>query len=108
MGRTKQFIRSIVNHRSRTSGRSDSRRSAVAERPQNLRPARPAEHTHNDHSNQYEVSHADSPQTGARAYRGSHRAEHLHRTDDQRSSRVGGHHDTDQHQHQDQDHSSHR
>ena len=31
-GRTRQFIRSLVNHRSETAGRSDSRRSAVIER----------------------------------------------------------------------------
>ena len=75
----------------------------MVECPQNLRLVRSADHTDNSHSNQYAVSHADRPQTGARAYRGSHRAERLHRTADLRSSRVGGHHTSDQHQ----DRSSH-
>ena len=101
--RTRQFIRSLVNHRSGTPGRSDSRRSAVVEHPQNLRPTPSAEHSDNSHSNQYAVSHTDRPQTGARAYRGSHRAERRLHPDDRRSSRVGGHHDTDQHR----DRSSH-
>ena len=75
----------------------------MVECPQNLRPAPSAEHTDNSHSSQYAVSHTDRPQSGARAYRGSHRAERLHRTGDLRSSRVGSHHTTDQRQ----DHSSH-
>lgn len=69
----------------------------MAERPQNLRPARLAERTHNSHRTQYSDARADSPQTASHSYRGSHRAERMHRADDQRSSRVGRHHhDPDQ------------
>ena len=68
----------------------------MLERPQNLRPARSADHTDNSHSSQYGLPQADGPQTRARAYRGSHRAERLRRPADLRSSRVGGHHDQPQ------------
>jgi hypothetical protein len=72
------------------------RRSAVAERPHNLRQARSAERTHNSHTDRYD-STGDGPQSAGRSYRGSHRAERLHRTPDElRGSRVGRHHATDQ------------
>jgi hypothetical protein len=83
----------------------------VTERPQNLRPTRMTERTHNsghhhDESRRDEDrgasrSYGVSSSTGS-SYRGSHRAEHMARTEDtgsialQRSSRVGHHHG-DQH-----------
>ncbi|WP_158647396.1 hypothetical protein [Actinoplanes sp. ATCC 53533] len=72
----------------------------MTERPHNVRPARPADRTHN--SNRYQPSAADRGEgtqttTATRAYRGSHRAERMHRVDDHtgahhRSSRMGRHH----------------
>jgi hypothetical protein len=72
----------------------------VTERPQNVWPARTAARTHN--SNRYQPFAADRGEgtqttTASRAYRGSHRAERMHRPDDhegarQRSSRMGRHH----------------
>jgi len=87
--------------RTAKAARSDSRRRPeVTERPQNVRPARPADRTHN--SNRYQPSAADRGEgtqttTATRAYRGSHRAERMHRVDDHtgahhRSSRMGRHH----------------
>jgi hypothetical protein len=61
----------------------------MPERPQNLRPSRTAERTHNDHDSQYPAG----GRTAGRSYHGGHRAERLHRPDDdQRRSRVGHHH----------------
>lgn len=74
----------------RSGDRSEpSRRSAVAERPHNVRPAGGAERTHNSRRHRTE-SPAGDTEPGFRAYRGSHRAEDsaAHR----RSSRVGRHH----------------
>lgn len=87
--------------RTAKAARSDSRRRPeVTERPHNVRPARPADRTHN--SNRYQTSAADRGEgtqttTATRAYRGSHRAERMHRVDDHtgahhRSSRMGRHH----------------
>jgi hypothetical protein len=61
----------------------------VTERPQNVRPARSAERTHNSH--RYQSAEGGQTATAVRAYRGSHRAERMHRADD-RTSRVGRHH----------------
>lgn len=95
-----QIIRTI-RIRTAEAARSDSRRrSAVTERPQNVRPARTADRTHNSH--RYQPHAADRGEgtqttTATRAYRGSHRAERMHRSDDRtgahhRSSRMGRHH----------------
>ena len=73
----------------------------MTERPQNVRPARSADRTHNSH--RYQPSNGDRAEsssqttTATRAYRGSHRAERMHRPDDHdgarhRSSRMGHHH----------------
>ena len=72
----------------------------MTERPQNVRPSRTADRTHN--SNRYQPYAADRGEvtqttTATRAYRGSHRAERMHRAGDpagahQRSSRMGRHH----------------
>jgi hypothetical protein len=91
----------IISIRTAKAARSDSRRrSEVTERPQNLRPARNADRTHNSHRYQpIVVDRGEGTQTttAIRAYRGSHRAERMHRTDDHvgaghRSSRMGRHH----------------
>lgn len=81
----------------------------MTERPQNVRPARTADRTHN--SNRYQPWAADRGEgtqttTATRAYRGSHRAERMHRNDDHtgaqhRSSRMGRHHAEPRHDHQD-------
>ena len=81
----------------------------MTERLQNVRPARTADRTHNSH--RYQRAGADRGEsfrttTAVRAYRGSHRAELMHRPDDHtgahhRGSRMGRHH-TDQRQ--DHDH----
>jgi hypothetical protein len=78
----------------------------VTERPQNLRPARSADRTHNSH--RYHPYGNDGgaggpTATAIRAYRGSHRAEHLHGAADgtgefHRSTRVGRHHADQEHQ----------
>jgi hypothetical protein len=60
----------------------------VAENLRNLRQARTAERTHNNHGSRYPAGE----RTAARSYRGSHRSERRHRADDQRNSRVGHHH----------------
>jgi hypothetical protein len=72
----------------------------VTERPQNVRPSRTTDRTHN--SNRYQSLTGDRGEgtqttTATRAYRGSHRAERMHRADDHtgahhRSSRMGRHH----------------
>jgi hypothetical protein len=104
-----QIIRSI-SIRTAKAARSDSRRrSAVTERPQNVRPARTADRTHNSH--RYQPSAADRGEstqttTATRAYLGSHRAERMHRPDDRtgahhRSSRMGRHHVEQQQDNQD-------
>jgi hypothetical protein len=69
----------------------------VTERPQNVRPARSAERTHNSHRYQQAGAEGGQTATAIRAYRGSHRAERMHRADDRtgahhRSTRVGRHH----------------
>jgi hypothetical protein len=101
-----------ISIRTAKAARSDSRRrSAVTERPQNVRPARTADRTHNSNRNQpFVTDRGEGTQTttATRAYRGSHRAERMHRADDHagaqhRSSRVGRHHtdhprDTQDHQ----------
>jgi hypothetical protein len=103
-----------ISSRSAQPARSDSRRrSEVTERPQNVRPARHADRTHNSH--RYQPSAADRPEGGTqttttRAYRGSHRAEFMHRPDDRtgshhRSSRMGRHHAEQQ---DNQDHQQNR
>ena len=69
----------------------------MTERPQNVRPARSTERTHNSRRHTSE-SHWDDGQSPSRAYRGSHRAQSMHRADDgqaaanDRSSRMGRHH----------------
>jgi hypothetical protein len=80
-----------------------SRRSAVAERPQNIRPSSIVERSYtsnSDHANTHHgrrlIPEARSEENH-RPYRGSHRAGSLHHADDQtaaqqRSSRVGRHH----------------
>lgn len=66
----------------------------MSERPQNIRPARVLERTHNSRRHQATDVRPDDAQ-GSK-YRGSHRAERQHRADDSpahhRSSRVGRHH----------------
>jgi hypothetical protein len=62
----------------------------MTERPQNLRPARTTERTQNSNRYQYAAGPTESPTA---SYRGSHRVERPHWADDQRSSRVGRHHD---------------
>ncbi len=90
-----------ISIRTAKAARSDSRRrSEVTERPQNVRPTRSADRTHN--SNRYQPPAADrgdgtQTTTATRAYRGSHRAERMHRVNDHtgahhRSSRMGRHH----------------
>jgi len=69
----------------------------VTERPQNVRPARSAERTHNSHRYQPAGPEGGQTATAVRAYRGSHRAERMHRVDDRtgafhRGSRMGRHH----------------
>ena len=71
----------------------------MTERPQNARPSRAADRTHN--GNRFQPPVPD-PGVGTRttivirAYRGSHRAERMPRTDDrtaaQHRSRMGRHH----------------
>ena len=67
----------------------------MAERPQNVRPARSTERTHNSRRLQAE-SGSDEAQSASRSYHGSHRAERPDRPGDsltnQRRSRVGRHH----------------
>ena len=67
----------------------------MAEHPQNVRPARTADRTHNSRRHQVEAG-SDDTQSITRSYRGAHGAEHMHRAEDspfhQRSSRVGRHH----------------
>jgi hypothetical protein len=67
----------------------------MAERPQNVRPARTAERTSNSRRHHAE-SRSEETQSISRSYRGAHRAERMHRAEEsaahQRSSRVGRHH----------------
>ena len=92
-----KLMRSIVSNRS-TDRSESSRRSAVAERPHNVRPARTAERTHNSRRHHHAAdTRVDEPQSGGRSYRGSHRAERQHRAEDSvvashRGSRMGHHH----------------
>ncbi len=55
------------------------RRSSLTERPQNVRPGQVLERTHN--SRRHHAEHPEVP-AQSRAYRGSHRAERMHRADD--------------------------
>jgi hypothetical protein len=70
----------------------------VTERPHNVRSARTLERTHNSRRHQAESTWDDTQSIASRGYRGSHRAERMHRADDvynaafDRSSRVGRHH----------------
>jgi hypothetical protein len=91
-----QVIRSTVSHRS--PDRSEhSRRSAVAESPQNVRSARILERSYfpGGHNSRRLIPEARS-QDSNRPYHGSHRADGPHHADEtaaqQRSSRVGRHH----------------
>ncbi|GGQ46470.1 hypothetical protein [Couchioplanes azureus] len=91
--------RKIVSHRRAETARTDSsRRSAMSERPQNLRTDRAPGRTHNGHRHQFVAEQADGTQFAARSYRGSHRAERMHRAEDNRTaalnriSRMGRHH----------------
>ena len=94
-------------HIDRSSGRSEQRRrSAVTERPQNVRPARVLErnHANGGYNSRRPIpearnpeSRADDNQIAGRSYHGSHRAAGQHHADrptpaEQRSSRVGRHH----------------
>jgi hypothetical protein len=82
--RPSRLFRSITSHRS--SDRSH-RRSTMTERPHNSRPAGTAERLHNSRWHATD----DAP----RAYRGSHRAQSMHRAEDSayaRSTRMGRHH----------------
>jgi hypothetical protein len=86
----------IDRHRSKSSTTSH-RRSTLTERPHNVRPGQVLERTHN--SRRHHAEHPDVP-AQSRAYRGSHRAERMHRATENhdnhaaadRSSRVGKHH----------------
>jgi hypothetical protein len=51
----------------------------LIERPQNVRPGQVLERTHN--SRRHHAEHPEVP-AQSRAYRGSHRAERMHRADD--------------------------
>jgi hypothetical protein len=81
----------------------------VTERPQNIRFARTADRTHNSNRNQPSTGdrgEGTQTTTATRAYRGSHRAERMHRADDRtgahhRSSRMGRHHSELRQEHQD-------
>jgi hypothetical protein len=83
----RQIFRTVVSHR----------RSTMTERSPNVRPARFLERTHNSRRHRAE-SRWDEIPAQSRAYRGSHRAAHLHHADEggtaarDRSSRVGRHH----------------
>jgi hypothetical protein len=64
--------------RNRSERRSEpTRRATVAEHPQNVRPARTAERTHNSRRLQAE-SRPDDARSANRSYHGSHRAERRH------------------------------
>jgi hypothetical protein len=98
--RIKQVIRSIVSDRS--TGRSEQRRrSSVAERPHNARPASILErgYANNGYHGRRLIPGArtEGNQIANHSYRGSHRAGSMHHADDhtpaqRRSSRVGRHH----------------
>ena len=70
----------------------------MTERPQNVRPSRTADRAHNSNRHQpFRAEPGTQTTIAIRAYRGSHRAERMHRADDStaarhRSSRVGRHH----------------
>jgi hypothetical protein len=92
-------FRFIVSHRS--TDRSElSRRSAMAERPQNVRPASILERSHTGAGGNRRLipeARSEDNRIANHSYRGSHRAGSLHHADDQtpaqqRSSRVGRHH----------------
>lgn len=78
-------LEKIVRHRWAAPARSDtSRRSAMTERPQNVKSAVDSGRTHN--------SHRHHRAGDARSYRGSHRAEETLTAAVLRSSRPGRHH----------------
>ncbi len=92
--------RSEARHRSRDRS-EHSRRSAVAERSNNIRPTSILERSYaNSGSHTHRLipeARSEENQIANRSYRGSHRAGSLHHADDQtaaqqRSSRVGRHH----------------
>ena len=62
----------------------------MTERPQNLSSSRTSERANNSH--RYQPMEAGTQGSATRAYRGSHRAERMHRAADSRGSRVGRHH----------------
>jgi hypothetical protein len=90
---------STVNRRS-TDRSKHNRRSAMAERPQNVRPASILERGHTGGAGNRRLipdARSEDNRIANHAYRGSHRAGSLHHADDQtpaqqRSSRVGRHH----------------
>lgn len=99
--RLKQVLRSIVSHRSQDDRSEHSRRSAVTERPQNVRSASTIERgfTNGGYHSRRRIpeARAEENQIMNRSYRGSHRAGSQHHVDEQtaaqqRSSRVGRHH----------------
>jgi hypothetical protein len=81
------------------------RRSTMIERAPNVRPTRSPERTHNSRRYHADNTRWDEIPAQSRAYRGSHRADHLHRADEDhtgardRSSRVGRHHADHQQDH---------
>jgi hypothetical protein len=94
--RPQQPISSVIHHRS--SDRSEhSRRSTMTERPQNFRTAPATDRTQNNRWHASE-SRRDEGQAPSRSYHGSHRAQSIHRGDDNqtpandRSSRMGHYH----------------
>nr|WP_296069920.1 hypothetical protein [uncultured Actinoplanes sp.] len=98
--RIQQVISSIVSDRS-TDRSEHRRRSAVAERPQNARPASILErgYANNGYHGRRLIPEArtEENQIANHSYRGSHRAGSMHHADDhtpaqRRSSRVGRHH----------------
>ena len=97
--RAEYVVRSIVKHRFRDRSKH-SRRSAMTERPHNIRAASILERSYAGGYNSRRPipdARGEGEQITNRAYRGSHRAGGLHLADDQsraeqRSSRVGRHH----------------
>ena len=96
-----ELLGSVVSHRSQDDRSEHSRRSAVTERPQNVRPTNTLERgsTNGGYHSRRRIPEArtEENQIANRSYRGSHRADSQHHADDQtraqqRSSRVGRHH----------------
>ena len=90
----------IVNRRRSTDRSEHSRRKAVADRPQNIRPASILERSYAPGGQNIRrlipEARTDDNQIATGSYRGSHRAGSMHHADDtpaqRRSSRVGRHH----------------